>query len=890
MVTYLPPKEGFWKKLANACKSTFLPFQYGPDKQAENLTRQLAAHREFETERRELELIKLKAQYHRDIQQQDWQSTQNWLNRQFQGQENDKTRQLQAAIVAYTKQWDYQILHQRMDFDLLLQQERKAIDLELLQQTHLNQIALSLLNTQRAKETEEYRRILSTFPLRSAPSIFIEDLETRKNKGERFPLLITISPPDIDFEPFQVHKSGLPQMEKSLNEAMRIFFHENYSKQDKERPIEFVGGLWDSNKYHSEAAIKNLHYLMPAVPTLVINSEVHGDLMNLHTGVWRAEEEYNVTPIFSGFNVAEFLFEICKQEAAEWGNEREDLLSKLDEERVKEIAGDKEVNWQLLQEERIIRTSDKNFTNRYRPTRRAFKELEKHLSLLHQLIAGLVADEYFFINYQLPPKLPTLLPELLQGSTQEEQEDLEFFVFSHYINFGEDLAKFGNPLAADFILDLAVYMMGLSNFKLTMLLTKASIYIWLVQQELPAEKQDLLTAMCLQIRPYMAKAELAFLKKLGSCLYFLKEMEEYDWIMQVWNETTEQQRQIIKQIQELDATELERQQELKAAESKRQEEAKQQQAEEEGRKKLGDSVFIETVTVDKDAKIIKRQIQEVRQKVVQLPNDVELELVYIPSGEFLMGAAENENGAEKTEKPQHLVYVTHFYMAATPVTQAQWEAIMGSNPSTHKYPNNPVENVSWEDTQVFCQKLNLILLDNELIWERVLDFCEKLNLSKLNNGLREYLLHCEMSLGNEWRKHIFRLPSEAEWEYACRAGTITPFSCGMTIITGLANYGTGLTTEVKRFSRNLYGLYDMHGNVSEWCEDLWHDNYNDAPINGSAWLEGGVAKQRVHRGGNFTDKLLKIRSACRAFSHQTDTKNSAIGFRIVLPIVNSADN
>jgi formylglycine-generating enzyme required for sulfatase activity len=195
---------------------------------------------------------------------------------------------------------------------------------------------------------------------------------------------------------------------------------------------------------------------------------------------------------------------------------------------------------------------------------------------------------------------------------------------------------------------------------------------------------------------------------------------------------------------------------------------------------------------------------------VKLP----LRMMQIPAGEFLMGSPDSEKGRSPRESPQHRVSVPSFFMAKYPVTQAQWRIVaamdqverkLDSDPSNFKGDSRPVEKVSWEDAIEFCTRL-----------------------SKYTN--RQY-----------------RLPKEAEWEYACRAGTVTPFHFGETISTELANYNgisyaDGLTenfrdetTPVNHFEiANDWGLCDMHGNILEWCED--HYNHYDAPKDHEAWF------------------------------------------------------
>jgi formylglycine-generating enzyme required for sulfatase activity len=206
----------------------------------------------------------------------------------------------------------------------------------------------------------------------------------------------------------------------------------------------------------------------------------------------------------------------------------------------------------------------------------------------------------------------------------------------------------------------------------------------------------------------------------------------------------------------------------------------------------------------------------------------------------MMGAAQNEANASSDEYPQHPVNIAAFSMAKYPITQAQWEAIMGNNPSNFKGANRPVENVNWHQAQEFCQRLS-----------------------------------------QETGK-TYRLPSEAEWEYACRAKTTTPFHFGETITADLANYeyNRNQTTDVGSFPPNAFGLYDMHGNVWEWCADPWHENYNDAPTDGSVWESGGNTEYRVIRGGSWYYFPQYCRGAVRNWVGLV-SRDWDYGFRVV---------
>jgi formylglycine-generating enzyme required for sulfatase activity len=258
------------------------------------------------------------------------------------------------------------------------------------------------------------------------------------------------------------------------------------------------------------------------------------------------------------------------------------------------------------------------------------------------------------------------------------------------------------------------------------------------------------------------------------------------------------------------------------------------------------------------------------EKTVDLGGGVKLELVLIPAGEFMMGGDESpeevarksggvsDKGREliinwyKREHPQHRVRLTKpYYMGKYEVTQEQWERLMGNNPSRFKGAKNPVEMVSWNDTQEFIKKLNA-------------------------------------RVGG---KGAFGLPTEAEWEYACRAGTATPFHTGNTISTDQANYdgdytyGAGRkgedrkkTIAVGSLASNAFGLYDMHGNVDEWCQDWFADKYPGGERTDPTGPATGGG--RVLRGGSWNLNPWVCRSAYRPWCTPAD-RGSDGGFRLI---------
>ncbi len=226
--------------------------------------------------------------------------------------------------------------------------------------------------------------------------------------------------------------------------------------------------------------------------------------------------------------------------------------------------------------------------------------------------------------------------------------------------------------------------------------------------------------------------------------------------------------------------------------------------------------------------------------VLDLGNGVKLELVEIPAGSFMMGSDDDGN-----EKPIRKVTLKAFRMGKYPITQKQYKAVMENNPSHFQGDENcPVENVSWNDAIEFCKKLS---------------------------GMTGQTV---------------KLPSEAQWEYACRSGSSGKYCFGDDV-NQLERYAwynensDSKTHAVGKKLANAWGLHDMHGNIWEWCEDIWHENYNDAPTDGSAWLNDGEQNRRSLRGGSRYNFNIFCRSTVRNWVI-ADKRYYKFGFRVVV--------
>ena len=247
--------------------------------------------------------------------------------------------------------------------------------------------------------------------------------------------------------------------------------------------------------------------------------------------------------------------------------------------------------------------------------------------------------------------------------------------------------------------------------------------------------------------------------------------------------------------------------------------------------------------------------------IIFLDSSIKLKMVFIPGGTFFIGSPELEFNHQNSEEPQTQILVPPFFMGKYPVTIAQWlfvarlpqiDCYLSPRPSEFKGSRLPVESISWHEAVEFCRRL-----------------------SKFTGS-------------------FFRLPSEAEWEYACRAGTISPFNCGETITTDFANYDgkypyhncprcgiyLGQTTDVGTFPPNAFGLHDMHGNVQEWCLDNWHSNHKDISTVAQPRVSFDSLAFKVTRGGDWYHGASRVRSSSRT-PLPPDSRYNYLGFRVV---------
>jgi formylglycine-generating enzyme required for sulfatase activity len=266
----------------------------------------------------------------------------------------------------------------------------------------------------------------------------------------------------------------------------------------------------------------------------------------------------------------------------------------------------------------------------------------------------------------------------------------------------------------------------------------------------------------------------------------------------------------------------------------------------------------DVVTLDRDGRETERRRGRAQQICERLGKRAILHMVQIPGATFTMGAPASDAGGSHFEWPQRQVTVPPFHLGKYPVTIDQWRAVMGALPPAMKELNNkfrvsgrqPVVSVSCGEAEAFCAQLSRMT------------------------------------------RRAYRLPTEAEWEYACRAGTASPFAFGESITREVVNYDGDLlrllgqdcaTSPVGSLGvANAFGLFDMHGNVWEWCRDCWHASYDGAPIDGSAWRRDADQGTRVLRGGSWSGQARFCRVSARRFGGHPRVRSREIGFRVVM--------
>ncbi len=754
---------------------------------------------------------------------------------------------------------------------------QKQLQQELATYNRQTELDLAAEQRKTALESVEARKLFENWPLRIVPSLILDS-----HRGDApIPLRVIPVSPVIDFDQFATNAGEFPPIEKYLAEGLRQFLHQNYSLNDIVRPVELLDGAWDSNRYHGGSSIKALFSMLQSEPILILESEIDGDYLNLRLGYWGlGQKNYSYTPVITRLPFREIIYESAKTRAKNWQTARDKILAlEQDPKLINELDS---YNLEILEQETAFQEAGIDTSQlpcRYKVNNQDFEVFAQFLVNCNRLVAGWIADAHHLIQNNVTPLLPQLLPELAGEAPKEIIQS----ILSGYSNIYQFLESERLEVMPELLLKFAHSLNALPDKSWARSQVDDSVKSWLkLRGTTFSEGTNVINAMqpllvpsedksyvenvreCLtvigddsaasQLHELLSAKEIAFKNAENhyqSALTLVKQADHQGAIAALdqaislnpnepkfqnfRNELIETYYQsaltLVKQADYQGAIAA-----LNQAISLNPHEPKFQNFREQLSKSVGSYQF-DVITVNSQGKEIKREQKEAQYFSEDLGNSVTLDLVAIPGGTFMMGSPEGEGYDD--EKPQHRVTVPPFFMGKYPITQAQYKQVMGKNPSHFQGDQRPVETVSWDDAVEFCQRLS-------------------------------------KQTGKE-----YRLPTEAEWEYACRAGTTTPFHFGENITDKLANYGNnvGETTSVGQFPSNVFGLYDMHGNVSEWCEDNWHNNYQGASNDGTARVSE-KSSTKVNRGGSWLYGPGDCRSATRSINAR-DNRSYAFGFRVV---------
>jgi formylglycine-generating enzyme required for sulfatase activity len=769
-----------------------------------------------------------------------------------------------------------------------LQIEQKAQDLNRARELRQfdREIAISVVQEQKRQNT-------------SPIWLVAEDLLVRDHLGETLPLHIFFSSPILksDRDRENPNYQGFPNIENYLQDELRKLFR-NYAIA--KRPNDYLAGAWTNNQFANEAAARQIFIGLKGKPTLMLESTLEGENISINFAYWGLDDVKERYVSVMNFSWQETLCDFVKTRTANWfrnraaaGTSEAEWIADYGEEVVRKY----QVNQAIADREQLCldRGEDiREIPRKYHLAPKDYDELKRYIAIYYCLIAGWIADEYFLLgvspNLSQPPLLPDLLPELLAGTSLELQAQICAESSAFYQDLYQRLSTQIPDWEPELRLELATTLAKLPNRAVAIDQINTSLTAWLSARGINWQPSEPVVAILATVaqpedEEYLLALNLAWQSVgitdrlvIGSDLdrqgdHFLNRgnsgtaIDNHDDRSLNLGDATADDRELVLQFQQ-HLTERGNHQQTeqvvdllhKAVEVERQ---RQEQVEIENSQ--GQLFDFEILLVNNRGDEIKREQKQARCLTETLPQGSTLDKVSIPSGTFTMGSPAEEGSDD--EKPQHQVTIPTFFMSKYPITQSQWRSVaalpqvqrqLQLDPSHFKGDHRPVESISWHDAVEFCARLS------------------------------------------RFTGQDYRLPSEAEWEFACRVGTLplnsaqaaTPFHFGETITTKLANYNGNhtygdapkgeyrqQTTNVGSFPPNDFGLYDLHGNVWEWCADTWHDNYVGAPTDGSARTNGDRDRAPL-RGGSWSSYPYYCRSAYRYYLGR-DIIYSFIGFRVV---------
>lgn len=857
----------------------------------------------LENKRHEIELSFLKKLYLTGLSQEKKLVYQSNLN-----------PKIELQLSQYIQKCEDARLNGLEEFEYFLAEQISQTELELQQQNQEFSFLIGLAKAHISTIPEDYRQLLSTSPWGIDPSVILDEYTQYSSGNAKIPPLIIISPPDIEYDKFPHPPSGLPKLGEIIQENLRRFLDEHYPKSDISRPIYLASDAWDNNKKRAtnstvlkgqkQIAAKLLFDLLKSIPVIILDSEIDNYNINLSIYCWDVGIDYLYQPIIDSFSYKNFLYAVAKQTAQQWDKRKSELLQQeisLENLLNETINQENEFNLHILHEENKFKELGFERLYDYQPTHGGVQKLSEYWSALYCLYASLASDAYYLNRYREMPKLPKLLQELTQNLSELESQSLIKIVVDYYHDLGDKLEAQTDNKSPELYLELAQALAKLSNKNLGKQQLEKSLSAFLKLRNLPLGINlfdnigKIEEALELRERPYVDKVnqclgDLSISRKirLGDA-YYKEGVKSYeakryesaiayfqDAIAQGYVQAQIKLSRAEAALKVFEDQKLQRQTEARNLESQgdrcqnsgndseairfyeqavnfgsttaeaklallrnkkltNSEEISEdvsdggQEVTEELRGISADETLVNFQIATIETELVEPETREEEGKNLDLGNGVILKLVEIPSGSFKM-------------QGDHQIKLKSFLIGQYPVTQKQYQEIMGNNPSNFKGDNKPVERVSWDEAVAFCEKLS------------------------------------------EKTGQLVMLPSESQWEYAACAGTSKKLFCEDTEeqlneYVWYVKISIAQTHPVGEKKPNPWGLYDMIGNVWEWCQDDWEPNYHTLPKDGSPFKKNG--NRRARRGASWLNYPGYCNCHFRLW-YNPDYKHNSIGFRVIV--------
>ena len=778
-------------------------------------------------------------------------------NQDFQRELAELNHERAKEIEAYRAQVNFAINQKNLDFQKWRFEQEKKIQFEILELQQDFQRDLVRLQHQNAVEQMREKSRSDKSPI---ANLSFDLLENSFAHGV-MPLKLFLAPPFLDHDP-STGKPLTSGYETYLAEEIEQFLHQGYLGSHH-HPVQLVDRAWESKKWGGSSALQALHGQLKSIPVLVLESDINlGDLLNFKLGYWSAGDvSYTKATILSGQSLDDLLYSVAKNRAKEWEKTRQKLQEiGKDEAFIKEKGGLNEENLQILYEELAEKAEFEqhglNLTVKkdYKLSNLDYRAFYQYLAVWHCLAIGLYADILFLGNsWNNTPLLPSFIPYLLEKYQSNPLLTPDFWqeaiskIVKCYGDFYDSLTVDSAYCAPDVRMKLALSLANLPSEYGYLALEQGNKAFsdWLDVNNVPSDKvfdvdndedcQVLKRIIYQEDKPFLESLKLLLEKVRDADKIEASQTEGINSLLLGWQFLSR-----FGNIPQLPAME---------------------------------AVGLPMIVEEK----VKPNMPNPSENFTEmLPGEVALEMISIPAGEFMMGSDGYDDlkhdfhlehiPDHDAASPMHKVKVQSFCMGKSPITQAQYEAVMGNNPSDETYNNAyPVNGVNWNMAQEFCQKLSELTGKN------------------------------------------YQLPTESQWEYACRAGTTTKYFFGEKcqyiqkyttikyhrhlffldkrkngfVESFIFNYHNSPWIGIRpvmSFKPNPWELYDLLGNVWEWCEDDWIDGYYGHPSDGSAVITG--SNQKVVRGGCFSSSQNDCCSFSRSFRDNNIADNT-IGFRVV---------